>query len=122
MINFFKKLFSIQSQEGLCEICQKKFHDKDLILDGKLAFCPEHYPLFINNTWELLESYKSSPDDPTEALIAQDLKNYLWERKIPTYILSDYSESGHNIITNFHIYTTNTHSKTAKDLLFSLNS
>ena len=122
MINFFRKLFSNQSKEGLCEICQQKFLDKELTLDGKLAFCPKHYQVFKNNTWELLITYKSSPDEPKDALIAQNLKNFLWEKKIPTYINSDYSECENNIITNFHIYTTSTHSKTAKELLLSLNS
>lgn len=122
MINKIKKLFSNQSQTGICDICQLKFPDKELNVDGKLAFCPKHYTLFKDNTWEILNSYSSSPLNPAEALKAQDIKNYLWEKEIPTYILSDYAQEDNNIITSFHIYTTSTNSKKAKELLLSLNS
>ena len=84
---------------GLCAICNEAFCEDCLREHEKLQFCPEHYQLFINHKWKVLDSIVTTPDKPELAYHLYSFKDDSWkESKTPSYIITHYKidvESDH---------------------------
>lgn len=67
----------------LCESCAKPYE--------KIHFCPEHFEVFKNHSWEVLETVKTTPDDTKGSEYLFKFKKSLWtEKNVPTYIQIHY--------------------------------
>ena len=72
---------------GHCAICEKLLCEDCNMESEKLHFCPEHYALFTENDWELLQKVKTTPDTTEESAHLFEFKNDKWKNeKVPLYV------------------------------------
>jgi len=76
---------------GICMICQKSFCEKCLCDHDRLNFCKDHLKLYLENEWQQVETIKTEPNRPEEALILYDFKNLIWNKENkPSYVVTHY--------------------------------
>jgi len=76
---------------GICMICQKSFCEKCLCDHDRLNFCKDHLKLYLENEWQQVETIKTEPNRPEEAMVLYDFKNLLWTtEKKPSYVVTHY--------------------------------
>ena len=72
---------------GHCAICEKLLCEDCNMESEKLHFCPEHYALFTENDWKLLQKVKTTPDTTEESAHLFEFKNDKWKNeKVPMYV------------------------------------
>ena len=77
--------------ESTCAICEKLLCESCNRSYETLHFCPEHFQLFHNNEWQILDSIKTNPDDAHLSEYLFKFKKELWEiEKSPLYIQVHY--------------------------------
>ena len=72
---------------GHCAICEKLLCEDCNMESEKLHFCPEHYALFTENDWGLLQKVKTTPETTEESAHLFEFKNDKWKNeKVPMYV------------------------------------
>ena len=70
-------------EELICESCNRSYET--------LHFCPEHFKIFHQFEWQMLESIKTNPDDAHLSEYLFQFKKLLWsDEKSPLYIQVHY--------------------------------
>jgi|GEM_PF-708079 len=76
---------------GMCAICTELFCETCLREHETLAFCTEHYALFLNHKWVEVETVITTPQDPESALHLHRHKERHWLHfKRPSFIMTHY--------------------------------
>jgi hypothetical protein len=82
---------------GLCAICMEAFCEECLIENEHLHFCREHYMLFNENQWEVIETVRTNPDKADESMYLYEFKGHLWDQeKLPTIVTTHYQINTEN--------------------------
>lgn len=76
---------------GLCAICMEAFCEECLVENEHLHFCREHYLLFTENDWEIIETVQTNPEDAERTMYLYEFKGHLWDQeKLPTIVTTHY--------------------------------
>lgn len=104
--NLLKKFFFQQkiANQGTCSICDDIFPDEELYPSEDLFLCQAHLEAFKTKDWTLISSCLSDPNNPHEALKAQEDKERLKAEGILSYIRTSYIEVDGIIKTKFDLY------------------
>lgn len=82
---------------GLCAICMEAFCEECLLENEHLHFCREHYMLFSENQWEIIETVQTNPDKADETMYLYEFKGHLWDQeKLPTIVTTHYQINTEN--------------------------
>lgn len=66
---------------GVCNICEQSFCKECIKEHDGLSFCSTHLKYFLSHEWLSLQTIKTTPEDPHEALHLYDFKRRLWAQK-----------------------------------------
>ncbi len=95
---------SDQKSAGTCAICELPFCEECLTGHDKLNFCPDHYRLFLENSWSEVSSVKTTPSTPQKGLHIYKVKKEAWEQNaIPSYIVTYYKIDTESDIIESHV-------------------
>ena len=82
---------------GLCAICMEAFCEECLIENEHLHFCREHYMLFCENQWEVIETIRTNPDKANESMYLYEFKGHIWDQeKLPSIVTTHYQINTEN--------------------------
>lgn len=80
-----------RSGHGLCAICMESFCEECLLESEHLHFCRDHYRLFTENNWEIIDTIRTNPDKAEESMYLYDFKGHLWKtEQLPTIVTTHY--------------------------------
>ncbi len=82
---------SHEKAQAACAICNIFLCEECVSEYETLNFCPDHFNLFLQNDWEVVETVKTTPDKTQKSFYLYDFKNTQWNlENIPTFIMTEY--------------------------------